>query len=70
MALELHPAAKQCRLLTQLDYIKQQTAVLGIRGHHVGLQSGDGGKRSVSQSRAEDDAALVELEKYVLFKGP
>lgn len=31
-ASALNPAARQRRLLTQLDYIKQQTPVLGIEG--------------------------------------
>lgn len=41
LASVLHPAARQCRLLTQLDYIKLQTPILGIHGHHVGLQRCD-----------------------------
>lgn len=36
LALVLHPAERQCQLWTQLDYLKQQTPILGnsdtIRG--------------------------------------
>lgn len=48
----LHPAARSCRLLTQLDCIKQQTQILRIHGHHVGLQRRDTLKEE--RNRLED----------------
>lgn len=52
LASVLHPAARQCRLLTQLDCIKQQTQILRIHGHHVGLQRCDSLKDE--RNRLED----------------